>query len=384
MNLIKCILINLVETLLRFFPIPCRTGLIEIGNPDQNAPVFLTCNYHLTVERVKRAIKGMDCYLLVSNSQGINVWCGAAGGHLNNHSVTSVLKTSGIEDRVNHRNIIAPQLAASGVERKVIAQKTGWKIVWGPLYAEHIPAFMKNDGEKTLEMRVARFPLIQRIEAAVMWAFPLSAAAVLLTALFWPGMILSSSLFIWGISFVVFLLFPLYSKGVLWRGKTKGSSPGSSVHEFLRVLVCLWATFLVGLLVYSWVTHSFNTGFWIRWGILSLVVIFLLSIDLAGSTPVYKSGMHEDRLFMVHLDKEKCRGAGFCEQVCPRNCFEVHPKTHSAEMPRASQCVQCGACIVQCPFDALFFKDPRGEVVTPETIRKFKLNLMGKRSLKMD
>jgi len=233
-------------------------------------------------------------------------------------------------------------------------------------------------------MKVVRFPLIQRIEAAVMWAFPLSAAAGLLTALFWPEMILSSILFIWGISFMVFLLFPLYSKWVLGGENNQESRPKNSFFEILRVFFCLWATFLVGLLVYSGVTHSFNNGFWLRWGILSLVVVFLLSIDLAGSTPVYKSGMHEDRLFTVQLDKGKCRGANFCEQVCPRNCFEVHPKKHSAEMPRASQCVQCGACMVQCPFDALYFKNPRGEVVTPDIIRKYKLNLMGKRALKMD
>jgi NAD-dependent dihydropyrimidine dehydrogenase PreA subunit len=298
--------------------------------------------------------------------------------------VISVLKTSGIEDQINHRKVIAPQLAGCGVDQKVILQKTGWKIIWGPVYAEHILDFMKNNGEKTPEMRMVRFPLRQRIEVAVMWAFPISVGACVLTAFFWPQMILSSNLFIWGISFLVFLLFPLYSKWVLVKETTKDPRPRNFVYEFLRVLFFLWGTFLVGLLVYSGITHSFQIQFWVQWGILSLVVIFLLSIDLAGSTPVYKSGMHEDRLFTVFLDKEKCRGAGFCERVCPRDCFEVHPKTHSADMPRASQCVQCGACIVQCPFDALFFKNPQGDVVTPDTVRKFKLNLMGKRALKTD
>ncbi|MFO7979433.1 MAG: HgcAB-like fusion protein [Candidatus Aminicenantes bacterium] len=384
MSRVKYLLINVVETLLRFFPVPCRMGLIEIGNPDQSSPVFLTCNYHLTVQRVKRELKGINCYLLVCNSGGINVWCGSAGGHLDNHSVISVLKTSGIENRINHRKVIAPQLAASGVDQRVISQKTGWKMIWGPVYAKQIPDFMKNKGKKTTEMRVVRFPLLQRIEAAVMWAFPLSAAAGLLTAIFWPPMILSSILFIWGISFMVFLLFPLYSKWVLGREKTQNSRPKNWVYEVLRVFLCLWGTFWVGLLAYSGATHSFNTGFWFKWGILSLAVVFLLSIDLAGSTPIYKSGMHEDRLFTVYLDKGKCRGAGFCEKVCPRNCFEIYEKTHSAEIPRASLCIQCGACIVQCPFDALFFKNPQGEVVTPEMVRKFKLNLMGKRALKMD
>ena len=98
-----------------------------------------------------------------------------------------------------------------------------------------------------------------------------------------------------------------------------------------------------------------------------------------GSTPVYKSGLHEDRFLKVILKEEKCKAAGFCEEVCPRNCYEVNSSRHIATMPRANQCVQCGACIVQCPYDALYFESPKGEIIPPETVRKFKLNLIGKR-----
>jgi ferredoxin len=42
--------------------------------------------------------------------------------------------------------------------------------------------------------------------------------------------------------------------------------------------------------------------------------------------------------------------------------------------------VQCGACIVQCPFDALSFAAPDGTHVAPEVIREFKLNLLGSRT----
>jgi NAD-dependent dihydropyrimidine dehydrogenase PreA subunit len=120
-------------------------------------------------------------------------------------------------------------------------------------------------------------------------------------------------------------------------------------------------------------------GFIAPWGVASLVVVLMLSLDLMGSTPVYKSGLHEDRLLRVVLDQDKCRGVGYCEDICPRDCYQVDRDRHTATMPRAERCVQCGACIVQCPFDALHFRSPKGEVIPPETIRKFKLNLMGKR-----
>ena len=60
MNIFNYIIINIIETLLRMFSFPCKPGLIRIGNPDQNSPVFLTCNFHLTVERVKRTLRGID------------------------------------------------------------------------------------------------------------------------------------------------------------------------------------------------------------------------------------------------------------------------------------------------------------------------------------
>ncbi len=37
--------------------------------------------------------------------------------------------------------------------------------------------------------------------------------------------------------------------------------------------------------------------------------------------------------------------------------------------------------LVQCPMDALSFEDENGARVEPETIRRFKLNLLGKRAV---
>lgn len=172
MSFLRYVIVNIFCILLRFFPFACKTGLIKIGNPNKNSPVFLTCNYYLTVERVKKALKNLDCYLLVANSRGINVWCGAAGGRFTNHDVISVLKTSGIKEFVNHRNVILPQLAAAGIEAKVVHEKTGWSIIWGPVYAKDIPAFIENGFVKTQEMREVKFPLSQRIEMACYMGVP--------------------------------------------------------------------------------------------------------------------------------------------------------------------------------------------------------------------
>jgi NAD-dependent dihydropyrimidine dehydrogenase PreA subunit len=363
----KYMIIICVETLLRFLPVPCKTGFIKIGHPDRNAPVFLTCNYHLTVEKVRKALEGMDCYLLVANSRGVNVWCAATGGLLTNHDVISVLKTSGIEDITHTRTVILPQLAAAGIEKKVVEKKTGWNIVWGPVYARDIPEFVTCE-ENPPRMREVTFSFFNRVEMAVAWAFPASIILGLVMALFWQEKVFPSIFLVWMLSLVMNGGFPvrrsILKKKILFLKVGRGG-----FH------LIIWAAFMVILSGYALVV-GMKSDF-AGWSLISAIIILVLGFDLMGNTPVYKSGLHEDRLLTPVLDTGRCRGVGLCEDVCPRNCFTVD-RGHTAFL-ETDACVRCGACIVQCPFDAVHFENSEGEIIPPETIRKYKLNLMGSR-----
>jgi NAD-dependent dihydropyrimidine dehydrogenase PreA subunit len=371
-------LVSIVQTLLRVLPFPCKTGLVKVGSPGRDAPVLLTGNFRLTVERVRRALKGIDAYLLIANSRGVNVWCAAAGGHLTNHDVVSVLKTSGIENLVDHRQVILPQLAATGIEGTIIHLKTGWKVVWGPVYATSIPQFLGGGLEKTPQMRTVRFAWPQRLEMAVAWAFPMSLLALLLLP-FWKEGVLPLIGFVWAAATLIFLSFPLYQA----RLRTTEKNIGFVFFDFGKrgVPLSLWAFFMLGLVGYSLLAGEFSWKFVFGLGLSSLIVLLILGLDLMGSTPSYKSGLHEDRLLRIELDAEQCKGAGFCEQVCPTNVFTVDHDLRLAFLSREGQCVQCGACIVQCPFDALHFRSPTGDIVAPDMIRRFKLNLLGNRTV---
>jgi NAD-dependent dihydropyrimidine dehydrogenase PreA subunit len=368
--------ISIVQTLLRLLPFPCKTGLVKIGNPGRDAPVLLTGNFRLTVERVRRALEGIDAYLLVANSGGVNVWCAATGGHLTNHDVISVLKTSGVGNLVDHRRVILPQLAATGIESKIVHQKTGWRVVWGPVYATSIPRFLSGGLEKSPYMRTVRFPWPQRLEMAVAWAFPISVLSLLVLP-FWQEGVLPLVGFVWGCAFIIFLSFPLYEA----RLRTTETHVGFIFFDFGKqaVPLFLWVLLMLGFVSYSMLAGEFSWWLVFRWGFSSLIVLLILGLDLMGSTPIYKSGLHEDRLLRIELDAQLCKGAGFCEQVCPTNVFRIDHDRRLAFLPRAEQCVQCGACVVQCPFDALHFRSRNGEVLAPDTIRRFKLNLLGNR-----
>lgn len=381
MNTLRYILANIMGILFCLLPFPVRTGLITIGDPDPDSPVILTCNYRMTVERVKRAIQGLDCYLLVANSRGVNVWCSSTGGLFTNHDVISVLKTSGIENKVNHRNVILPQLAATGIEAGVIRKKTGWKVIWGPVYAKEIPGFINTGFNKTPEMRRIAFPLKQRLEVATGWAFSISIILVLVMIPFWRDLMVPVLLLLWGLTFSIYLAFPLYS-----RRLSRGRRIGSIFLDYGQVELQLvtWGIVLLGFAGYNLVSGEPAIGFILNWGLTSAFIVFLITFDLMGTTPTYKASLHDDVFLRVYLDEEKCKGAGFCEQVCPRDCYVVDRTQHTATMPGAARCVKCGACIVQCPFDALYFKHPDGEIIPPEVTRKFKVNLMGKRLVSVE
>jgi NAD-dependent dihydropyrimidine dehydrogenase PreA subunit len=370
--------VTVIQTLLRMFPFPCRTGLIRIGNPDATSPVLLTGNFRLTVERVKHALRGVDAYLLVANSRGVNVWCAATGGHLTHHDVVSVLKTSGIERVVNHRTLILPQLAATGIEGRVVHRKTGWHVVWGPVRARDIHAFLDRGLEASPSMRSVEFSWTQRLEMAVAWAFPISTVAGVLSMPFLGWSVLSLVALIWSVSLTIFLLFPLYEHRLHRKVKSVGFIFLDFGQSGLPLLV--WLLFLAALAVLGALSGNLSTTFMLRWGIASLGVLLILRLDLTGSTPSYKSRLHDDRLFSIELDEERCKGVGFCEQVCPTRVFEIDAERRLAALPNSEDCVQCGACIVQCPFDALFFRTPSGGCVGPEIVRQFKLNLIGNRS----
>lgn len=245
-----------------------------------------------------------------------------------------------------------------------------------PVEAASIRAFLEAGRKTTQAMRTVTFPWQRRVEMAVAWAFPFSLLAMLVY-FFRPADVFPLVGLIWGMSFLIFLAFPLYAKWI----RTDRTHVGFVLFDFgeRAIPLVLWLLFMLGMVGYAFLSNTFSPMMIFRWGLISLVVLLLLSLDLTGSTPFYKSGLHKERLLRIDLDPKLCKGAGSCEQVCPTNVFEMDHARHLVRLPRADQCVQCGACIVQCPFDALCFRSPEGSVVTPATIRKFKLNLLGNR-----
>ncbi len=166
------LLLDALQTAFRLLPWPTQPGLRRVGQPGASSPVLITGNYDLTVRRLLRAIEKLDAWVVVAPCGGINVWCAAAGGHLSTHQVVTALKTSGVEEYVRHRRAILPQLAATGVEGREVTRRCGWRVRFGPVYANDLPAYLTNRGKKTDAMRHVRFGILERLEMAAAWAAP--------------------------------------------------------------------------------------------------------------------------------------------------------------------------------------------------------------------
>jgi NAD-dependent dihydropyrimidine dehydrogenase PreA subunit len=51
---------------------------------------------------------------------------------------------------------------------------------------------------------------------------------------------------------------------------------------------------------------------------------------------------------------EKCRGCKRCVEVCPHGVFEMN---HShAQLVAPDSCMECGACALNCAFDAIIVR----------------------------
>lgn len=137
-------------------------GLYKIGNPDSQSDVLLSANYKLSFDMLRKELGGMNLWILVVDTKGVNVWCAAGKGNFGTDVVVRGIKAASLESVVQHRRIIAPQLSASGVAAHKVRELSGFKVTFGPVLSKDIKAFIDAGYKATPEMRRVRFPMKER------------------------------------------------------------------------------------------------------------------------------------------------------------------------------------------------------------------------------
>lgn len=139
------------------------TGIYAIGSPDEHSPVLVTANYKLTFDKLRTELGSMDLWILVIETKGVNVWCSAGKGTFSAPEIINKIRQTGLARIVSHRQLILPQLAAPGVAAYTISKAAGFKVVYGPIKAKDIPAFIANGYKATPAMRKVTFDFAERI-----------------------------------------------------------------------------------------------------------------------------------------------------------------------------------------------------------------------------
>ncbi len=137
-------------------------GLYTLGHPSPDSPVFVTANYTLSFDALRSALVGLDGYILVLDTQGVNVWCAAGKGTFGTDELVRCIEATSLHQVVNHRVLILPQLGAPGVAAHEVRKRSGFKVEYGPARAADLPQYLKTR-QATPEMRQVRFTLRDRL-----------------------------------------------------------------------------------------------------------------------------------------------------------------------------------------------------------------------------
>jgi NAD-dependent dihydropyrimidine dehydrogenase PreA subunit len=342
----------------RLFPCPIPLGLLRIGSPGRNSPVLVTCNFYLTVRRLIKKLHGLDAWLLVADSRGINVWCAAGGEEFNTRSVVSAVKTSGIAKMVDHRRLILPPLGAPGIKAKAVEKQTGWSVHWGPVRAQDIPRYLREGHRWGDEVKRATYNWRERLDTALGPLFPIIFIGALGFLIFSPYLLLNYLL----VSIAAFLFFFLTCPWLPGkRGLTKIILPevvlssfwaclaildpaGSSilrVNVFMAMIMLLiFCTELGGIAA---TMRSDLDPFLSRLGIGAIG-----NLSFAGS--VRTELLNETR--QLTYDRDCCIGCRSCADICPQAVWNIDGENR-AVLAHMENCTACRACLVQCQGGAI-------------------------------
>ena len=223
-----------------------ETGLYALGNPTADSPVFVTANYTLSFDALRSALAGIDGYIMVLDTYGINVWCAAGKGTFGTDEVVHRLEATRLHDIVSHRLLILPQLGAAGVAAHEVKKQSGFKVEYGPVRAADLPEYLRT-GQATPEMRQVRFDLGDRLTL-----IPVELVHVLLPMLivtvvvFFTGGLLASAAVV-AATLAGVVLFPILLPWLPTRDfSSKGFILGGvvalpfAVAVFLRNLDAAW------------------------------------------------------------------------------------------------------------------------------------------------
>ena len=147
-------------------------GLYAVGEPDNDSLVFVSANYKLTFDTLRQNLAGMNCWLLILDTKGVNLWCAAGKGTFGTDELVRRIESSELSKYVSHKKLVLPQLGATGVSAHEISSRSGFAVNYGPVRVNDIKAYISAGFKATKEMRTVKFNLWDRVVLIPMELIP--------------------------------------------------------------------------------------------------------------------------------------------------------------------------------------------------------------------
>lgn len=238
-------------------------GIYAVGKPHKQSPVFASANYKLSFDILRRSLNGIDAWILVLDTKGINVWCAAGKGTFGTQELVSRIRSVSLETFVDHRRIIVPQLGAAGVHAHSVKEQTGFTVFYGPVHAIDIKTYMANGHKATREMRNVKFDMIDRL---------------ILVPMEFSQVIKKICLFI----VFIFIIFGLNSEGIIFR---------PALHDGLPLFFMLLCAILTGSIATPvFLPYIPSASFAVKGWLMGLIPVLFL--------PAYMHGGITENIFL--------------------------------------------------------------------------------------
>ncbi len=281
-------------------------GLYAVGRPTPDSPVLVSANYKLSFDHLRSQLVGVDAWVLVLDTRGVNVWCAAGKGTFGTDEIVGRVKANRLHEIVSHRTLVVPQLGAPGVAAHQVKNRCGFRVVYGPVRARDVPAFLASGLRATPAMREVSFPLLDRVALVpvelVRWAkyALLMAIAIVFLAGLGPGTfswqeVAGTGVFSGGLFLAVYIASNVLGAALLpWLPGRALSLKGA----------CLGVAFVAVLAGLGWLPSGFGGSRLavLGWAILIPAVTSFITMSFVGSTTYTSlSGVRREMRIAVPL-----------------------------------------------------------------------------------
>jgi hypothetical protein len=232
-------------------------GIYAVGLPDENSDVFVTANYKLSFDHIRKNLSGLNGWILVLDTKGVNVWCAAGKGTFGTNELINRISSVSLEKIVAHRRIILPQLGAVGVAAHKVKEGTGFNVYYGPVRASDIKKFVSDGYKADKKMRQVTFNFTDRLKLI-------------------PNDFIYSKFYLLGALIIVWLISGISADGISYNNFSRSAGPA---------LLNVFIAYVSGIVITPMCLPLIPVKAFSLKGLITGIIVFLilLTLNLTGN-----------------------------------------------------------------------------------------------------